>query len=165
MPTKAVEHGIALAKKIGAKVTALTVLSPLSHVFTIDTEHARGHASAIQSTHAGACRENSRLCRPGSASSWRRMRHGSRRSKSILTNGDHRYRGVEGLWPYRAWPRTDATAEVFQDWVGRLVVCSAASDGAGLDGIRKIPVLVRPIDLCDTAGRQSVATSGGSALF
>ncbi|MGA8225084.1 MAG: universal stress protein, partial [Xanthobacteraceae bacterium] len=34
---KAVEHGIALAKKIGAKVTALTVLSPF-HVFTIDTE-------------------------------------------------------------------------------------------------------------------------------
>jgi nucleotide-binding universal stress UspA family protein len=34
---KAVEHGIALAKKIGAKVTALTVLLPF-HVFTIDTE-------------------------------------------------------------------------------------------------------------------------------
>ena len=34
---KAVEHGMALAKKIGAKVTALTVLSPF-HVFTIDTE-------------------------------------------------------------------------------------------------------------------------------
>jgi nucleotide-binding universal stress UspA family protein len=28
---KAVEHGIALAKKIGAKVTALTVLSPFRY--------------------------------------------------------------------------------------------------------------------------------------
>jgi nucleotide-binding universal stress UspA family protein len=34
---KAVEHGIALAKRIGAKVTALTVLLPF-HVFTTDTQ-------------------------------------------------------------------------------------------------------------------------------
>ena len=34
---KAVQHGIALAKWIGAKVTALTVLPPF-HVFTIDTQ-------------------------------------------------------------------------------------------------------------------------------
>ena len=33
---KAVEHGIALAKRIGAKVTALTVLQPF-HTFTTDT--------------------------------------------------------------------------------------------------------------------------------
>ena len=32
---KAVEHGIALAKRIGAKVTALTVLLPF-HVLTTD---------------------------------------------------------------------------------------------------------------------------------
>ena len=34
---KAVQHGIALAKRIGAKVTALTVLLPF-HVFTTDTQ-------------------------------------------------------------------------------------------------------------------------------
>jgi nucleotide-binding universal stress UspA family protein len=33
---KAVQHGIALAKRIGAKVTALTVLPPF-HTFTTDT--------------------------------------------------------------------------------------------------------------------------------
>ena len=34
---KAVEHGIGLAKRIGAKVTALTVLPPF-HTFTTDTQ-------------------------------------------------------------------------------------------------------------------------------
>jgi nucleotide-binding universal stress UspA family protein len=34
---KAVEHGIGLAKRIGAKVTALTVLPPF-HMFTTDTQ-------------------------------------------------------------------------------------------------------------------------------
>ena len=34
---KAIQHGIALAKRIGAKVTALTVLQPL-HVFTTNTQ-------------------------------------------------------------------------------------------------------------------------------
>jgi nucleotide-binding universal stress UspA family protein len=34
---KAIQHGIALAKRIGAKVTALTVLQPL-HVFTTDAQ-------------------------------------------------------------------------------------------------------------------------------
>jgi nucleotide-binding universal stress UspA family protein len=34
---KAVQHGIALAKRIGAKTTALTVLPPF-HVFTTDTQ-------------------------------------------------------------------------------------------------------------------------------
>ena len=34
---KAIEHGIALAKRVGAKATALTVLPPF-HTFTIDTQ-------------------------------------------------------------------------------------------------------------------------------
>ena len=34
---KAVQHGIALAERIGAKVTVLTVLTPF-HVFTTDTQ-------------------------------------------------------------------------------------------------------------------------------
>ena len=34
---KAVQHGIALAKRIGAKITALTVLPPF-HMFTTDTQ-------------------------------------------------------------------------------------------------------------------------------
>ena len=34
---KAVQHGIALAKRIGAKITVLTVLPPF-HTFTTDTQ-------------------------------------------------------------------------------------------------------------------------------
>ncbi len=34
---KAVQHGIALAKRVGAKATVLTVLEPF-HTFTIDTQ-------------------------------------------------------------------------------------------------------------------------------
>lgn len=34
---KAVQHGIALAKRIGVKTTALTVLAPF-HIFTTDTQ-------------------------------------------------------------------------------------------------------------------------------
>ena len=34
---KAIQHGIALAKRVGAKATALTVLPPF-HTFTIDTQ-------------------------------------------------------------------------------------------------------------------------------
>jgi nucleotide-binding universal stress UspA family protein len=34
---KAVQHGIALAKRIGARATVLTVLKPF-HTFTVDTE-------------------------------------------------------------------------------------------------------------------------------
>jgi len=37
LAAKAVEHGIALAKRIGAKVTVLTVLPPF-HTFTTDTQ-------------------------------------------------------------------------------------------------------------------------------
>lgn len=37
LAAKAVQHGIALAKRIGAKVTALTVLTPF-HTFTTDAQ-------------------------------------------------------------------------------------------------------------------------------
>ncbi len=37
LAAKAVDHGIALAKRIGAKATALTVLPPF-HTFTTDTQ-------------------------------------------------------------------------------------------------------------------------------
>jgi nucleotide-binding universal stress UspA family protein len=37
LAAKAVQHGIALAKRIGAKVTVLTVLPPF-HTFTTDTQ-------------------------------------------------------------------------------------------------------------------------------
>ena len=67
---KAVEHGIALAKRIGAKVTVLTVLPPF-HTFTTDTQMIED-AGSVQGTHAEACRENSwRYC---NASCRRRMR-------------------------------------------------------------------------------------------
>jgi nucleotide-binding universal stress UspA family protein len=37
LSSKAIQHGIALAKRIGARVTALTVL-PLFHALTTDTQ-------------------------------------------------------------------------------------------------------------------------------
>src|SRR5579864_7189472 len=37
LAAKAVEHGIALAKRLGAKITALTVVPPF-HMFTTDTQ-------------------------------------------------------------------------------------------------------------------------------
>jgi nucleotide-binding universal stress UspA family protein len=51
---KAVQHGITLAKKIGAKVTVLTVLPPF-HVFTTDTqmlEDTPAHYKARMHEHA-----------------------------------------------------------------------------------------------------------------
>jgi nucleotide-binding universal stress UspA family protein len=51
---KAVQHGIALAKRIGAKVTVLTVLPPF-HMFTTDTqmlEDTPGQYKARMQAHA-----------------------------------------------------------------------------------------------------------------
>jgi nucleotide-binding universal stress UspA family protein len=42
---KAVQHGIALAKRLGAKVTGLTVLPPF-HMFTTEYADARGQADS-----------------------------------------------------------------------------------------------------------------------
>jgi len=44
---KAVQHGIGLAKRIGAKTTALTVLPPF-HVFTADTQMLEDTPSQYQ---------------------------------------------------------------------------------------------------------------------
>ena len=46
---KAVEHGIGLVKRIGAKVTALTVLLPF-HTFTTNTQMIEDTPALIQST-------------------------------------------------------------------------------------------------------------------
>jgi nucleotide-binding universal stress UspA family protein len=51
---KAIPHGIALAKRVGAKVTGMTVLQPF-HTLTTDTQMI-GYAGAVQSTHESACR-------------------------------------------------------------------------------------------------------------
>jgi nucleotide-binding universal stress UspA family protein len=69
---KAIQHGIALAKRIGAKITVLTVLAPF-HTFTTDAQMIED-AGSVQSTHAEACRENPWRRRPRGASSGRRMR-------------------------------------------------------------------------------------------
>ena len=54
LSSKAVEHGIALAKRIGAKATMLTVLPPF-HVLTTDTqmlEDTRAQYQARMQKHA-----------------------------------------------------------------------------------------------------------------
>ena len=69
---KAVQHGIALAKRIGAKVTVLTVLLPF-HTFTTDTqmiEDTPAQYKARMQEHA----ENSWRRHPRCPSSRRRMR-------------------------------------------------------------------------------------------
>ena len=102
---KAVEHGIALAKRIGAKVTVLTVLPPF-HTFTTDTQmiedtpaqyKARMQKQAEKTlgavTHAAQAAGVACGDRPG-------------RARASLP-GDHRYRGVERLRSNRhgfAWP-------------------------------------------------------------
>jgi nucleotide-binding universal stress UspA family protein len=72
---KAVQHGIALSKRIGAKATMLTVLTPFSHVHDRHADDG-GHAGSVQDTHEGARRENPGRGRGRSASSRRRMRDG-----------------------------------------------------------------------------------------
>ena len=51
---KAVEHGIALAKRIGAKVTALTVLLPF-HVLTTDVRMIEDTPAQYKARNAGLC--------------------------------------------------------------------------------------------------------------
>jgi nucleotide-binding universal stress UspA family protein len=72
---KAVQHGIALAKRIGAKATVLTVLTPF-HTFTIDTQMIEDTPAQYKVRIKGARRENPWRCRPRSASSRHRMRNG-----------------------------------------------------------------------------------------
>ena len=52
---KAIPHGIALAKRVGAKVSVMTVLQPF-HTLTTDTQMIEDTPDAIQSTHESACR-------------------------------------------------------------------------------------------------------------
>jgi len=68
---KGVQHGIALAKWVGAKVTVLTVLPPF-HVLTTDTQMLED----TPAQYSGACPEDSWRRRPGSANIRRRLRDG-----------------------------------------------------------------------------------------
>ena len=52
---KAVEHGIALAKRIGAKVTVADCLAALSYAHDRHADD-RGYACSVQGTHAEASR-------------------------------------------------------------------------------------------------------------
>ncbi len=76
---KAVQHGIALAKRIGAKATVLTVLPPF-HTFTTDTQMIEDTPAAYQARMQKHAETNARRRRPGSASGRRRMRDGSGRA-------------------------------------------------------------------------------------
>ena len=87
LAAKAVQHGIALAKRIGAKVTVLTVLPPF-HTFSTDTSDDRGHAGSVQSAPAARRRGNSRDRRTRSAGGGRRVRD---RSKF---EHEHPYRAI-----------------------------------------------------------------------
>ena len=100
---KAVEHGIDLAERIGAKVTVLTVL-PTFHTFTTDTQMIEDtpvqYKARMQKQAANTRRH------PRRAGSGRRMRGRPGRARASLP-GDHRYRGVERLRSNRhgfAWP-------------------------------------------------------------
>jgi nucleotide-binding universal stress UspA family protein len=60
---KAVQHGIALAKPIGATITAVTVLPPF-HTFATDRQMIEDTPAQYKIRIARACRENSRRSRP-----------------------------------------------------------------------------------------------------
>ena len=92
---KAVEHGIALAKRIGAKVTVADCLAALSYVYDRHADD-RGYTGSVQGTHAKASRENPWRGHPRRAGSGRRMRGRPGRARASLP-GDHRYRGFERL--------------------------------------------------------------------
>ena len=76
---KAVQHGIALAKWIGAKATGLTVLPPF-HIVTTDTQMIEDLAGGLSGAYAEACRANASHRRPGSASGRCCLRDGSGRA-------------------------------------------------------------------------------------
>ena len=71
---KAVRHGIELAKRIGAKITVLTVLPPF-HTFTTDTQMIEDTPARYQARMHETCRENPWRRRAGRASGRRRMRN------------------------------------------------------------------------------------------
>ena len=71
---KAIHHGIALANRIGARVTVLTVLLPF-HVFTTDTQ-------MLEDTRA---QYNARMREHAETNSWRR-RHRSASSRRCVRN-------------------------------------------------------------------------------
>ena len=76
---KAVQHGIALAKRIGAKVTALTVLPPF-RTFTTDTQMIEDTPAQYKARmHEHAEKTLGAVVR-SSASGGRRMRDGPGRA-------------------------------------------------------------------------------------
>ena len=71
----AVQHGIAVAKRIGAKATALTVFPPF-HVFTTDTQMLEDTPAGYEARMQKHAEKNSRRCRSRSANSRHRVRDG-----------------------------------------------------------------------------------------
>ena len=76
---KAVEHGLALAKRIGAKATALTVFPPF-HTLTTNTQMIEDTPARYKARMQENAEENSRCCRRRGAGSRRRMRDGPGRA-------------------------------------------------------------------------------------
>ena len=102
---KAVEHGIALAKRIGAKVTVVTALPPF-HTLTTDTQMIEDTPAQYKARMQKQAGENPWRRHQRRAGSGRPMRDRPGRARASLP-GDHRFREVERLRSNRhgfAWP-------------------------------------------------------------
>ncbi len=89
---KAVEHGIELAKRIGAKTTALTVLPPF-HVLTVDTQMLEDTPAQYKRACRSMPRKSRRRRQAAQAAGV--LRDGPGRARASLP-GDHRYRESKG---------------------------------------------------------------------
>ena len=76
---KAVQHGIALAKRIGAKITVLTVLPPF-HTFTTDTQMIEDTPAQYKARMQEHAEKTLGAAAHGRASGGRRMRDGPGRA-------------------------------------------------------------------------------------
>jgi nucleotide-binding universal stress UspA family protein len=76
---KAVQHGITLARGIGAKITVLTVLPPF-HTLTTDAQMIEDTPAAYKARMQKHAEKTLGGRRPRRASSWDRMRDGPHRA-------------------------------------------------------------------------------------
>ena len=84
---KAVQHGIALAKRVGAKATVLTVLAPF-HTFTIDTQMIEDTPARYKVRLQEHAEKTLGAAARRSASSPRRVRDGPGRARASVPS-DH----------------------------------------------------------------------------
>jgi nucleotide-binding universal stress UspA family protein len=101
---KAVEHGIVLAKGIGANITFVTVTPPF-HIFTTDTQMIEDTPAQYKTRIAAHAAKTLRAATDAAGAAGVAFDTGPARGRASLP-GDHRYRRIERLRSHRhglAW--------------------------------------------------------------